>query len=159
MSKKVFLGVESGAITLFAILLCGCLMIPLPTKQTSRHAYSKEAIAFLDLPDATRAEVLSTLGPPVSELTDVGVLVYTWELTSRFLVVYPSGIDARETARQNDLVLEGDAAKVSGASQMWVLFIACDHEGKIVGHQISKLNSGDTEQEGRAWHRRLKPTL
>lgn len=137
-------------IVLLAIGLCGCVVVPTRSKTTSRHAYSAEALKFLDLPDARRPEVLATLGEPVATLPDLGVLIYTWERTARFWVMAPTQVNG-------DLSVDVGAGKVSGASQMWVLFVACDAEGKIVGHQVAKLSSGDPEHEARAWFAALRP--
>src|SRR5438874_13816857 len=94
----------------FLILgVTGCFVVPLPSKPSTGPRFSKEALAFLDQPGTTRAEVLASLGRPLFDISDTGALIYVSEKTSRAAVipyqvhgiglVQPSVIDGPSTER------------------------------------------------------------
>ena len=120
-------------ISVFVVMFCvgGCV-VPLPSKVTGGHRYSKEEIAFLDLPDTTREEVLSTLGEPLVEVPP-GVLLYAWETTRRTEVVPPEEIGG--------VHLEPTIA--NGDPREWGLFIAYDERGYVTAHEVRKIGTAE----------------
>jgi hypothetical protein len=122
------------AFFIFVLVLCGggCI-VPLPAKVTSGYYYSSEALAFLDLPDTTRDQVVASLGPPLVEVADSGVLLYAWEKASRFLFIYPAGYShgGMETA----------ASTQRGDPQAWGLFIGYDEKGLVTAHEVRKIGT------------------
>jgi hypothetical protein len=81
---------------MWALCQCGCVI---GNKVTIGQKPSAEALEFLKLPDASRQEVITTLGKPYFESETNRILVYIWEET---LEIYP--------------LVEGDPTTVSQPS-------------------------------------------
>lgn len=133
----------------------GCLLVPLPSYRSSGPNFSKEALTFLDFPDTTRADVLATLGEPVIEMHDPGVLVYLCEMTQRTLVI-PMDIDSDgrdcNKSQEGKPTLEMDHSYVeSGPSDERVLFIAYDEHGHVFAHEIRTADQYALKSDCRAW--------
>ena len=117
-------------------------MVPLPSKVSSGNQFSGEELDFLNLPNTTRDDVLASLGQPLIDLHDPGVLLYVWWKTSRTLFVPPGKV--------GDVDL-GTHASVEHSDQEWGLFIAYDQGGHIVAHQVRKLDTGESEKACVEW--------
>jgi outer membrane protein assembly factor BamE (lipoprotein component of BamABCDE complex) len=136
--------------TVFAISLCafflgltGCI-VPLPDKVSQGHRYSAEALAFLDTPGVTRAEVLASLGTPLLE-HESRTLLYQWEQTPRVLVSVPTLMHGHSEIRTK--VYEDYADKYG-------LFIAYDARGQIEAHEVRKIHRPSLEEACVAWQKR-----
>jgi hypothetical protein len=125
-------------ISLFLVMICTGGCIPLSTQVSEGHQYTKEEIAFLDLPKTTRGEVLSTLGEPLLEVADSGVLLYVWQTTPRFQT--PTLSTKHE-----------DAGVVKKAPIEWGLFIAYDERGYVTAHEVRKVGTVALEQNCVDW--------
>ena len=136
---------------LLTLVLCGLLLaltgclIPAGTKVSSGHHYSKEALAFLDQPGTTRAEVIATLGPPLLESASTRTLVYAWQETPKYFFI-PLGKGSGSHVKT-----------VKGSPDQWALFIALDAQGIVLAHEDRYVATRSLEQECQAWdHRRNK---
>jgi hypothetical protein len=67
-----------GLVCLWAFFQCGCAI---GNKITIGQKPSAETLEFLKLPDASRQEVIATLGKPYFESETNRILVYIWEET------------------------------------------------------------------------------
>ena len=117
----------------------GCVVVPIPGKVTSGHQHSSEALEFLRSPDTTREEVIASLGPPLLEVPESGVLLYAWEKTSRFLIIYPDRIHCGE-------VVLG-ATLQSGDSYKWDCL-------SVTMHRAWLLHTKSARSGHWAWRRR-----
>ena len=130
------------------LALTGCL-IPVGTKVTGGYHYSKEALAFLDQPGTTRAEVVATLGPPLLESSSTRTLVYAWQEIPKYLFL-PS-VKASGTPDGMHVNM------IKGSPDQWALFIALDEQGIVLAHEDRYVATRSLEQECHAWdHRRNK---
>lgn len=130
------------------LALTGCL-IPAGTKVSGGHHYSKEALAFLDQPGTTRAEVVATLGPPLLESTSTRTLVYAWQETPKYLFI-PL---VKASGSPDDM----QVSTIKGSPDQWALFIALDAQGIVLAHEDRYVATRSLEQECQAWdHRRNK---
>jgi hypothetical protein len=137
---RMFLGLLLG---LFSLGLTGCI-VPLPDKVTQGHRYSAEALAFLDEPDTTRAEVVATLGAPLLE-HESQILLYEWEQTPRYLTSVPTIMHGHNELR----------TKVNeGYAEMYGLFIAYDAHGLVEAHEVRKIRRRTLEEACVAWQKR-----
>lgn len=130
-----------------ALLLAvsGCVF-PLSPKTYPAPTFSREELAFLDAPDATRDETMSTLGPPLIDFQQPGVLVYTRQVSPRE-VVLQSGLD-----QDQDHVEIGAHSRVSNSStKIWTLFVAYDEHGRVLAHEVRRLETGDLEKASVKW--------
>jgi hypothetical protein len=125
---------------LFLLTASGCLMLPLPSRHTGGPVFSREALAFLDLPNTTRIDVLESLGEPAIEVTDPGVLVYTSETTSRVLVI-PNG----------DLDPDAKVTVEDGGKFERVLFVGYDAHGYIIAHEVHHASNANLRSECVKW--------
>jgi hypothetical protein len=131
-------------VSAFVVIVCaaGCV-VPLPSKVTAGHKYSKQEIAFLDLPNSTRAEVLSTLGEPLVEIGSPGVLLYTWEKTTRVKVYPPDDIGG--------VHLDAHPSTIKGDPQEWGLFIAYDERGYVTAHEVRRIGTTELTEACVQW--------
>jgi hypothetical protein len=120
----------------------GCI-IPLPSKVTAGHEYTEEGIAFLNLPNTTREEVLSTLGEPLLEVSSPGVLLYAWETTSRTQVSPPDNVGGIQL-HAHSFILKGDPCE-------WGLFVAYDERGYVTAHEVRKIGTAELDQACVEW--------
>jgi hypothetical protein len=127
----------------FLLSLTGCI-VPLPDKVSQGHRYSAEALAFLDTPGVTRAEVLASLGTPLLE-HESRTLLYQWEQTPRVLISVPTLMHGHTEIRTK--VYEDYA-------DMYGLFIAYDARGLIEGHEVRKIRRPTLEEACVAWEKR-----
>jgi len=111
----------------------GCVVVPLPSTVSGGHRFSKEEIAFLDLPSTTREEVLATLGEPLVEVPP-GVLLYAWETTRRVQVapLVPEGVH-----------LDAQPTTVNSDPREWGLFIAYDERGYVTAHEVRRIGTAE----------------
>lgn len=119
------------SLCLLTFCAVGCV-VPLPSTVTSGHRYSKQEIAFLDLPGTTREEVLSTLGEPVMEVPGSGVLLYVWKKTPRAEFIPPDQV--------GKVHLDTHSSTIEGEPQQWGLFIAYDERGYVTAHETRKFD-------------------
>jgi outer membrane protein assembly factor BamE (lipoprotein component of BamABCDE complex) len=129
------------------ILLCGGCVVPLPSKVSAGHQYSRDALAFLDLPDTTREDVVASLGPPLIESRDARVLFYTSETTGRTLFIPPQGI--------GEVHWEANSKIEHGSPQEWGLFIAYEEHSLVSAHEILKIGTDEMEQRCVDWQHTL----
>jgi hypothetical protein len=125
------------------LLCCGGCIVPIPGKVTSGQKYSSDALHFLDLPDTTREDVIASLGPPLIEVPEARVLLYSWEKTSRQLVIAP---DALKPEGQKK-----DSAIDYGESQQWGLFIGYSEQGLVRVHQVQKIGTSGLAEACVKW--------
>jgi len=119
----------------------GCVVIPLPSKPDPSARFSSEELLFLNAPDATRAEAVSTLGAPLLDVPDPGVMVYTRAKIERSYI-----------APVNEMAAIVVTPAVSeGPRHAWVLLIAYDQSGRILAHEVQKLDTGDLNQMSLQW--------
>jgi hypothetical protein len=106
--------------------------MPVPPDVTAGHKFSKEETAFLDSPNTTRQEVLSTLGDPLLEVLNSRVLLYHWE-TESLIAIPRTGDVGGDTWNRAD-------------PREWGLFIAYDERGYVTAHEVRRIAaSGLTE--------------
>ena len=137
---QAFFTVAAGV---FLLGLSGCI-VPLRDKVSQGHRYSPEALAFLDAPGVTRAEVVASLGAPLLE-HDSRTLLYQWEQTPRVLVSVPTLMHGHNEIRTK--VYEDYA-------EMYGLFIAYDARGVVEGHEVRKIRRPTLEEACIAWEKR-----
>ena len=123
------------AIAVLLVALCGCIV---GKKHVVTGAnLSPEALAFLNLKDATRSEVLSTLGPPSYESTNSQVLLYFSSTATHVhgFVLVPHDYDS------SDKTLKLRAAKINedDNEQLHALFIAFDERGLVKSHAVQQI--------------------
>jgi hypothetical protein len=136
------------------LILCshGCLIVPVPqgNKLTAGYEYPKEGLAFLNLPDTTREEVVATLGPPTFESGSAKTLLYVWEKTSKwelnyYMLSYPTCVPLGNEP-------------VNGKQRLWGLFVAYDEKGLVSRHEIRTINPSSTlEAACLAWNSPKSP--
>lgn len=119
----------------------GCV-IPLPSKPDPIARFSKDELAFLDAPDATRAETVSNLGTPLLDILDPGVMVYTRAEIERSYFIAPTKVGYIET---------GLESSVAEARHAWVLLIAYDQRERILTYEVHKLNTGELKEMSLQW--------
>jgi hypothetical protein len=141
--RRVLQTVLAIALCPFLLSLTGCI-IPLRDKVSQGHRYSAEALAFLDTPGVTRAEVLASLGTPLLE-HESRTLLYQWEQTPRVLVSVPTLMHGHSEIRTK--VYEDYA-------DMYGLFIAYDARGLIEGHEVRKIRKPTLAEACVAWEKR-----
>jgi outer membrane protein assembly factor BamE (lipoprotein component of BamABCDE complex) len=124
----------------------GCVL-PEETKVTAGHKYSRESLAFLDLPGTTREEVIASLGPPLLESRDSRTLLYVWETTSRWLLIPPQGPDVG-----GEPLFETQPIQHHHPRE-WGLFIACDERGIVSAHEVRRVGVGTLEEACAEWNR------
>jgi len=112
----------------------------MPSRSYPAPKFSKEEIAFLDAPGATHDEAVATLGAPLIDLRDPGVLAYTREVTARARYTYPDW-----------LADEWRSDVVKADAKIWVLFIAYDRHGQVLAHEVCTLETGELEKASVAW--------
>jgi len=142
------------------IALCGCryydVVTPIPPLKenvTAGHKYSAEAIKFLDSPNATRMEVISTLGHPLVESRESRVLLYTWETTRTFMPFQIVSVDRDpSTGAETTTPLNSET---SGVARRWGLFIAYNDDGIVYAHEIRRIGASGLEEACVGWRRSL----
>lgn len=130
----------SACVVVFCAVGC---VVPLPSKVTSGHRFSKEEIAFLDLPNTTREEVVSTLGEPLVDVPP-GVLLYSWETTRRTEVVPPEEIGG---VHLHPSIVNGDPRE-------WGLFIAYDEGGYVTAHEVRRIGTAEFTRACVEWQQK-----
>ena len=118
-----------GIVFILLFVSNGCIIVPVPSRTTAGHRYSKEALAFLDIPGMTKAEVVSTLGPPDANSREFGILAYKWEYVSQSqTLLYPEGLTWTGPGKTHETAWHGRA-----------LFIAFDATGIVKKHEVVRL--------------------
>jgi hypothetical protein len=120
----------------------GCI-IPLPSKVSRGHRYSRDSLALLDLPGTTRDEVIASLGPPLLE-HESRILLYDWEQTPRYLAAVPHLV-------HRDVELRGEV--VRDYPERFGLFIAYDARGVIEGHVVQKIRAATLQEACVQWQK------
>jgi hypothetical protein len=123
-----------------ALVFCtsGCV-IPLAPRSYPAPNFSREEIAFLDAPTATYEEVITTLGPPLVDLCNPGVMAYTREVIRRTRFI---------TGDQHH---ELRSEVVEGQPRITVLLVAYDRSGQVLAHEVRKLEGGRLEEISVQW--------
>jgi hypothetical protein len=139
---------EAGMLRLISvgmvIFWAGGCVVPLPSKVSGGHKYSKEEIAFLDLPNTTREEVLSTLGEPLVEVPP-GVLLYAWETTRRVQVT------PLVPEEMGGVHLDAHPTVANGDPREWGLFVAYDERGYVTAHEVRRIGTAGFTQACVEW--------
>jgi hypothetical protein len=153
------------------LLLCpvllfaaGCVM-PMPPKTTG-PVFSRDALAFLNLPGTTRGDVVASLGTPLIEVQNPGVLVYVSDTTRRswdFIpIILPDladwGDDSFPTfdhERNPPLPVTVDAyhGVDEGPTTEKALFVAYDEHGHVFAHKICGVNRATLLSASVQWRR------
>jgi hypothetical protein len=141
MKRQLGLAMLKMSVLIAFTGLNGCL-IPEGTKVTSGHKYSNDAFAFLERPDANRAETISNLGPPSWESYDSRVLLYLWRTSFDWLFVPP----------ENKWGI-GQSHVVTDEKRM-ALLIAYDEQGRIINHAVRSISEDSLENICSRWSRR-----
>src|SRR3954466_13108178 len=118
------------------LLSNGCLLSPMPTRATQGHRYSKEALAFLDLPGTSKEEVFATLGLPWLESKGLRILLYEWSEADQYLAIVPHILHGD---------LEGKVEQVGGSPRRIGLFIAYDEQGIVRKHEVLDIGTSKPE--------------
>jgi hypothetical protein len=138
--------VKLAALTgVLPLLLGGCIMIPKGHEVVSGGDYTHEAIAFLDLPGASRKETIATLGPPSWESQDLGMLLYLYQDVEKYHI---EPIPVEIGHKSVDLVPASEGQTVP---ELWGLFITYNGEGLVTGHDFSPVGDGRLEDECKKW--------
>ena len=132
------------AFVLLMLSVSGCLFVPLPSKYYSGPQFSRDALAFLDQAGTTRVEVLATLGEPLIELNDPGVLVYVSQRTPQTLYI-----------PNTDVFPDAQIRVVDGSVEGRALFIAYDENGFVFAHEIQPDGVTDLRASCWTWRRQL----
>jgi|SRR5690242_5413414 len=130
---------------LLFVFVSGCV-IPLAPKHSYGHRFSKEELAFLKAPDVTRDEVVATLGEPVIEVRDPGVLLYVWEMTDQEYFMAPE-----ITYKKTDIKPFGDSRVVDGDIFEVGLLIAYDKTGRVISHEIRDVDMSNLQDAAIWW--------
>ena len=134
------------------LLAAGCIL-PMPPKVTG-PVFSREALAFLDLPDTKRSDVVASLGTPVFEVQNPGVLVYISETTQRSWDVVPIILPDFDDSGQPILDVEDVYHGVDeGPSKERALFVAYDEQGHVFAHKICGVNQATLFSASVQWRR------
>ncbi len=160
------------------LLLCpvllfaaGCV-VPIPPKITG-PVFSRDALAFLNLPDTTRGDVVASLGKPLIEVQNPGVLVYVSETTRQswdFIpIILPNFDDDSEDSFSTFTDKHGHPLfpsspvplEVSGAyhgvdegpTTEKALFVAYDEHGHVFAHKICGVNQATLLSSSVQWRR------
>lgn len=144
------------------VILCGCRyfdieipIIPIKADITAGHKYSGDAIKFLDAPDATRKEVIATLGPPLINSRESRVLLYTWQRTLR---IVPLQLVLKDRDRFTGVATTtpvGSQTAVGSTVQYWGLFIAYNDDEFVCAHEVRRIGTSGLEDECVTWRRIL----
>jgi hypothetical protein len=147
----------------FLVVLCGCRyldvetpIIPFKADVTAGHRHSRDTITFLNAPDATRSEVIATLGSPIVESLASRVLLYAWERTWRIVpfqtvTIYRDHFTGTETTTPS-----GPQGAIATAVQRWGLFIAYSDDGFVCAHEVLRIGTSDLERACVTWRGRLQ---
>jgi hypothetical protein len=133
--------------TLWLIFVLGGCAIPKGTKVIAAHKVSREEIAFLDLPNATRDETVATLGPPFWEDPASRVLLYTWETSFEWQVSLPDQVGSVD--------LHARSVTVQNDGRRWGLFVAYDAQGQVSKHEVCDIGPGSLVDACSRWAKRL----
>ncbi len=139
-----------AALPLLASAGCVGVAVPLGKETVSGPNYSKEALAFLDVPGTTREEALSYLGTPTLESPDSRILAYVCQSGTRWAGagVVDNPITHQGSAGAGQIVAEGAVR---------ILLIAYDENGHVYAHKVSELGDHSLQEECDAWYRSLHP--
>jgi hypothetical protein len=137
------------------LLFTGGCTVPLAPKITG-PVFSREALAFLNLPDTTRGDVVASLGAPLIEAQNPGVLVYVSDTTPRTWDVIPfilPNLDDSEdpfstlTDKHGHTLFPPPPATLDvytgvgeGVTKEQALFVAYDEHGHVFAHKICAVN-------------------
>jgi hypothetical protein len=146
-------------ICLLAPTLVSCtIYVPKGREVTAGHKYSKESVAFLDLPDATRKEAVENLGEPLWESSESRVLLYVWESWFKWQVDEPHWL--REPPEEGeDAEHAKEEEEDSTHYQRWGLFVAYDEMGLVYRHEIRRFGKQTLEEECGKWARQGELSL
>ncbi|MDB6066342.1 MAG: hypothetical protein JWR26_2550 [Pedosphaera sp.] len=120
------------------VLLNGCAD-PVEKKVLYGQEYNRETIGFLDSPNATREETLTTLGPPFMESREKRVLLYFSETTRAWLNIYAT-LNPADVNEPSSSVIKRRA-----------LLISYDEVGHITGHTFRDVKMGAIQDAFRSW--------
>jgi len=118
-------------------LLAGCAF---PHKVTvAGPNLSRDALAFLDLKDATRGETIATLGPPNWESTNACVLLYLSQTVIHWdgQVALPDAYDASSSTVRTRLYPDDGNSN----EKLHALFVAYNTNGLVRSHAVQTVYS------------------
>ena len=158
---------SKSSFCLLLLFLTGCIT-PNGTKVVEGVKFPREAVAFLDFPDATREETIATLGPPSWESTNSRVLLYTYATSLAWNISVPDSFSIEDSKtdetrdkdkekdkdkRPDNTIVIDDARSFQEQTHLkrWGLFIAYNEKGLITGHDISPVGNGLLEGECKKW--------
>lgn len=130
---------------LLPLLLGGCIVFPTGSRIISDGNFSHEALAFLDLPDASRDETIATLGKPAYESKNLGVLLYLYHSVDTYHVM-PIPIEVKHTDVNPIAESDGETDP-----ELWGLFVAYDEKGRVFAHALRRVGDGGLEEECANW--------
>lgn len=124
------------AVMLLLALASGCLY-PTGRKAQRGQVYLNESLAFLNETNATRSEVISTLGQPYFESTNSLVLVYLSEtyLKWRGLVLEPDLDEDLNLVYRSETVSE-----VRSSERLQALYVAFDTNSLVRSYALRKIS-------------------
>ena len=128
-----------GLVCLWAFFQCGCVI---GNKITVGQKPSAETLEFLKLPDASRQEVIATLGKPYFESETNRILVYIWEET---IEMHPL-VDNNPTTQDDDNQRTGNPTARPAKEDTWK---EMRQTGTEIGHEVAReiLNSDSSPQK------------
>jgi hypothetical protein len=130
MQRRTMIGFFAVAMAM--VLSAGCIY---PHKVTlAGPILSKDALAFLDLKDATRAETVATLGSPNCESTNARVLLYFSQTA-----IHWSGMNVEPNFPDHPEHLTPVRVSEDHDEKLWALFVAYNEEGLVTSHAVQKL--------------------
>jgi hypothetical protein len=146
------------------LLFTGGCTVPLTPKVTG-PVFSREALAFLNLPDTMRGDVVATLGTPLIEVQNPGVLVYVSETTRRswdFVPIILPDLDNwgedsfpklnnEPASAFPPLTVDAYHGVDEGPTTEKALFVAYDEHGHIFAHKICAVNQSGLLSESVQW--------
>jgi hypothetical protein len=143
--------------------LCGCRyldvetpIIPFQADVTGGHKHSGDAIRFLASPDATRSEVIATLGSPLVESRESRVLLYAWQKTLRIVPFQIVTKDRDPFTGVETTTPAGPPGTLASAVQQLGLFIAYNDDGFVCAHEVLRIGTSDLESACVAWRGKLQ---
>jgi len=132
----------------------GCIPVgigfPIGKENLMGPSYSKDALAFLDLPGATREEAISTLGPPTLELRDLQILAYVCQSGTKWW----SAVGYADLT-SNEIKIIESGQSVDNNQPLRALLVAYDQRGMVSAHKVCRLGEGSLEGVCLEWSRSL----
>ena len=131
----------NGLVCLWAFFQCGCVI---GNKITVGQKPSAETLEFLKLPDASRREVIATLGKPYFESETNRILVYIWEETLEMHSLVNQDPATQEDDNSSTASLPNN--NISKKEDTWK---EMRESGTQIGHEVARaiLKSDSSSQD------------